>query len=115
MKKKSGRSRKSYSPEYKSQAIDLAKDWGVKKAAAKLGYPGIQTLAAWVRREKKMTEDAEFRYWEALKAENKKLKKELDDLRKTNAILDRVVHNSFRVDLHGSESMRKRKMKEATT
>ena len=31
-----------------------------------------------------------------------------------DAILDRVVHNSFRVDLHGSESMRKRKMKEAT-
>ena len=30
-----------------------------------------------------------------------------------DAILDRVVHNSFRVDLHGSESMRKRKIKEA--
>ena len=31
-----------------------------------------------------------------------------------DAILDRVVHNSFRVDLHGNESMRKRKIKEAT-
>ena len=31
-----------------------------------------------------------------------------------DAILDRVVHNAFRVDLHGSESIRKRKMKEAT-
>ena len=31
-----------------------------------------------------------------------------------DAILDRVVHNSFQVDLHGNESMRKRKIKEAT-
>ena len=29
-----------------------------------------------------------------------------------DAILDRVVHNSFQVDLHGNESMRKRKIKE---
>ena len=58
MKKKSNKSRKSYSPEFK--AIDLAKDLGVKKAAEKLGSPGIQTLAAWVRRKKKMDEDVEF-------------------------------------------------------
>ncbi|MCY4644224.1 MAG: transposase [Bacteriovoracales bacterium] len=81
------KTRKSYSQEFKTQAIELAKELGSKEAAEKLGIKNFQTLAAWARYSKKMAEDEEFRTMEQLKAENKKLKKELADERQTVAIL----------------------------
>lgn len=79
--------RKSYPEDFKSQAIDLAKELGLRKAVEKLGMPGIQTLAKWVRHERKMTEDAEYRSTEELKKELKSVKKQLAEEQKTVAIL----------------------------
>lgn len=87
MRKKETKNRKSYSPEFKQQAIELAKEMGSKKAAEKLGISNFQTLGAWVRYHKRMTKDAEFRTMEELKAEVKKLKKELESEKKVVAIL----------------------------
>ena len=87
MRQKTVKTRKSYSQEFKTQAIELAKELGVKEAAEKLGIKSSQTLAAWVRYRKKMAEDEEFRTMEQLKAENKKLKKQLADERQNVAIL----------------------------
>ena len=87
MGKKTVKVRKSYSQEFKIQAIELAKELGSKKAAEKLGINNFQTLAAWVRYSKKMAEDEEFRTMEQLKAENKKPRRELSDERQNVAIL----------------------------
>ena len=85
-KRKTG-TRKSYPEDFKRQAIDLAKELGLKKAADKLGRPGIQTLAKWVRHDRKMEEDAEYRSSEELKKELKIVKKQLAEERQTVAIL----------------------------
>jgi len=47
----------------------------------------VQTLSAWIRYSKKMEEDADFKDIERLKAENKKLKKELESEKKAVGIL----------------------------
>ena len=85
--KKKKKTRNSYSPEFKAEAIELAKEIGAKQAAEKLGIESFQTLAAWVRYSKKMDEDAEFRELEEAKAEIKRLRKELDSEKKAVAIL----------------------------
>jgi len=87
MSKKQRKIRKSYSPEFKSQAIELAKEIGSKKAAEKLGIENSQTLGAWFRYSQKIDEDSEFKEIEQLKAENKRLKKEANEDKKVIAIL----------------------------
>ena len=87
MKKESKNTRNSYPPEFKSQAVELAKEIGSKLAAEKLGISSFQTIAAWVRYSKKMDESSEFRDIEALKSEVKKLRKELEIEKKSVAIL----------------------------
>ncbi len=87
MKKEQRKTRKSYSPEFKSQAIQLAKEIGAQEAADKLGISSHQTISAWVRYDKKLEIDTEFREIEQLKAENKRLKKELDSEKKAVVIL----------------------------
>jgi len=87
MKKEKKKSKRHYSPEFKAQAIELAKEIGAKQAAEKLGINKFQTLSAWVRYAKKMVEDTEFRNIELLKAENKKLKKQVEEDKKVIAIL----------------------------
>ena len=84
MKKKN---RKSYNQDFKGQAVELAGEIGAKDAAEKLGIENVQTLSAWIRYSKKMEEDADFKDIERLKAENKKLKKELESEKKAVAIL----------------------------
>lgn len=86
-KKQTKRTRKSYPPEFKEQAIQLANEIGSKEAAEKLGIENFQTLAAWVRYSKKLSESSEFREIEELKAENKRLKKQLESEKKAVAIL----------------------------
>ena len=85
--KKNAQLRKSYPEDFKKQAIDLANELGINKAVEKLGMPGIQTLAKWVRHERKMAEDAEYRSTEELKKELKSVKKQLAEEQKTVAIL----------------------------
>lgn len=87
MKKTKTRTRKTYSLEFKEQAIELAKEIGSIAAAQKLGIENYQTLAAWVRYSKKLDEDQEFRQLEQLRAENKRLRKELESEKKAVAIL----------------------------
>ena len=87
MNEKSIKSAKTYTEEFKKQALELARELGTKKAAEKLGILWPQTLAKWVKHARKMEEDGEFRSSEELKAENKKLKKELAEERKITAIL----------------------------
>lgn len=87
MKKQQKKSRNSYSPEFKAQAIELARDIGTKEAAEKLGIKSHQTISAWVRYANKIDSDAEFQEIEQLKAENKKLKKQAEEDKKVIAIL----------------------------
>jgi len=87
MKKTKKKTRKFYSPEFKTQAIELAKEIGTKQAAEKLGIESFQTLSAWIRYSKKIDENAEFQELESVKKEIKKLKKELETEKKAVAIL----------------------------
>jgi transposase-like protein len=86
-KKTTKRTKNSYSTDFKTSAIELAKQIGTQQAADKLGIKSIQTLSAWIRYSKKLDSDDEFRDIEKLKAENKKLKKELESEKKITAIL----------------------------
>ncbi len=85
---KKAKGRSSYTPEFKRQAIDLANELGsIQEAAVKLGITSIQTLAAWVRHDKKKTSDSAYNELQAMKEENKRLKKELEREKKVTAIL----------------------------
>lgn len=87
MKKRQKKERNSYSSEFKKEAISLAKEIGAAAAAEKLGIKSPQTIGAWLRYDKKMEADAEFREIEQLKAENKKLKKQAEEDKKVISIL----------------------------
>lgn len=87
MKKKQRKTRKSYSSEFKAQAIELAKEIGATEAAEKLGIESPQTLGAWLRYSKKMEQDQEFRELEEAKKEIKRLRRELESEKKSVAIL----------------------------
>jgi len=51
--------RKSYNVEFRKQAIALAAELGsVPEAAEKLGIKSVQTLASWIRHDKKKTSDS---------------------------------------------------------
>lgn len=79
--------RKSYTPEFKKQAINLAAELGIPEAAEKLGIKSVQTLASWVRHDKKKSTDTAYQELLEMKEENKRLKKELEKEKKVTAIL----------------------------
>ena len=87
MKKIESKARSRYSSEFKSQAIELAKEIGIVEAANKLGIKTYQTLSSWVRHSHKMDVDTEFQELEKLRSEVKRLKRELDIEKKSVAIL----------------------------
>jgi transposase len=87
MKKTKRKTRTSYSPDFKEQAIQLAKEIGTQQAAGKLGIENYQTLAAWLRYSKKIDENNEIRQLEEAKAEIKKLRKQVEEDKKVIAIL----------------------------
>ena len=89
MKKKTGRTRTLYSPEFKKKAIQLAQELGSNRDAAdKLGIKHFSTLSLWVRQAKKREiHPVAYDELQKLKEENKKLKKELEKERKSIAIL----------------------------
>lgn len=87
MKKLQKRPRKSYPPEFKAQAIELAKEIGIAEAASKLGMNNVQSLGNWVRYDQKIAQDAEFRELEDARSEIKRLKKELEIEKKSVSIL----------------------------
>ena len=85
---KKAKGRNSYTSEFKRQAIDLANELGsVQAAAEKLGIKSFQTLALWVRQDKKKSTDTAYKELLEMKEENKRLKKELEKEKKVTAIL----------------------------
>ena len=88
MRQKKKQTKKRYPEEFKVSAIKLAKELdSAKLAAEKLGMKNSQTLSNWIRHYDKMNSDEEYREIERLRAENKKFKKQLEDEKKTTAIL----------------------------
>ena len=87
MKKLNKKDRKSYTSEFKKQAIELANEIGNQEAAIKLGIPSSQTLCAWKRYANKMELNDEFRELEEAKVEIKRLKKQALEDKKVIAIL----------------------------
>ncbi len=80
--------RKSYTPEFKKQAIALAAELdSVPEAAEKLGIKSVQTLASWIRHDKKKTTDTAYSELMGAKEEIKRLKKDLEKEKKVTAIL----------------------------
>ena len=80
--------RKSYTPEFKKQAISLANELdSIPEAAEKLGIKSVQTLAAWIRHDKKKTSDSAYSELLEAKEEIKRLKKDLEKEKKVTAIL----------------------------
>ena len=93
------RETRTYSKEYKVEAVKLARRIGAKKASSELGIPG-GTLSSWVHEARKgaidtglgtqtpqsgLTQASEI---ERLKGENKALAKENKRLREENAFLE---------------------------
>jgi transposase-like protein len=74
-------------PEFKKQAISLATEIGVPQAAEKLGIKSVQTLASWVRHDKKKNTDSAYNELLEAKEEIKRLKKDLEKEKKVTAIL----------------------------
>ena len=74
-------------PEFKKQAIALATEIGVTEAAEKLGIKSVQTLASWVRHDKKKNTDSAYKELMEAKEEIKRLKKDLEKEKKVTAIL----------------------------
>ena len=87
MREEKVRARKSYSLEFKRQAVELAAELGTRKAAVKLGIPSPNTLAAWFRHRRRLDEDERFRTVEELRRELKRTRRELEESRKNEAIL----------------------------
>ena len=78
-----------YDDSFKVDAVKLAEDLGQQKAARQLNIP-IATLATWTRKSKNgelrggsPTPEASF----SLLEENKRLKQELQELKRVNEIL----------------------------
>jgi transposase len=80
---------RSYSPEFKVDAVKLAKEIGGTKASKELGIPNA-TLETWLKKSKKgelIGMGATPATAISLAEENKRLKQENKELRRTNEIL----------------------------
>ena len=76
-----------YSKEFKSEALKLSDELGVKKAAAQLGIP-YYTLADWRNNRKHAEPEPEPELSEVeLKIRNRELERENAELRVANEIL----------------------------
>jgi len=90
--------RKNYTPEYRAQAVKLAKEIGYEKAKAELRIPQ-GTFSRWMRHEREgkidlgvenRTPQKALNLAEELKREkekSKKLEKEVEELKKVNEFL----------------------------
>lgn len=79
---------RQYTPEFKEQAVELANRIGMTKAAAQLGVH-VSNIHGWKSKKKdglkKPSEAA------SLEEENRRLRKEVDELKKVNQILKRAA------------------------
>ena len=80
------RGKRSYSAEFKAEAINIADEIGVSKAANKVGI-SYQTLKNWIDIKAKIPgKDGRPSYTD-LERENKRLKRELGYMDKINDVL----------------------------
>jgi transposase len=90
--------KRRYTPEYREQAVKLAKEIGYEKAKAELGIPQ-GTFSRWMRQERQgkielgegqVTPQKALNLAEELKREKeekKKLEKEVEELKRVNEFL----------------------------
>ncbi len=82
------RTKRHFTPEFKQQAVELASRIGASRAARQLGI-NLSNLRNWkakgTERSKPKPEDLN------LQEENRRLQKEVDDLKKVNMILKRAA------------------------
>jgi transposase len=85
-----------YSPEFIEQALRLAKELGSgQKAAERLGIP-VATIHGWRTRRKRgelktFSQATNGHSIETTEEENKRLRKEVEELKKANYILKRAA------------------------
>ena len=88
-KEQKKRTKKHYTPEFKEQAIELAKETGAQEACDKLGITSYQTLCNWIRYAKKVETNEEFRELEELKKEL------IEDMEMLVLLKIKEVHNKI--------------------
>jgi transposase-like protein len=86
---------RTYTLEFKEQALQLAKEMkSAAKAAGKLGIP-VSTIHGWRNRKKfgvlNGASDGDIPSHESIEEENKRLRKEVEELKKVNHILKRAA------------------------
>ncbi|MBK7960682.1 MAG: transposase [Bdellovibrionales bacterium] len=80
---------RKYTSEFKQQAAGLANRIGTRKAAEQLGVP-VTTLYQWKGKEEKGKPQSKKEEVN-LEAENKQLRKEVEELKKVNFILKKAA------------------------
>jgi len=85
---------KSYDRSFKEEAVKLAEETSVSKAAQSLGIPE-NTLRNWIRNHKKRPDNPYIgsgnKYVCAQDAENAAMKKEIRELKRANEILKEAL------------------------
>lgn len=80
---------RQYTLDFKQQAVGLANRIGTNKAATQLGVP-VTTLYQWKGKEEKGNPQSKKEEVN-LEAENKQLRKEVEELKKVNFILKKAA------------------------
>ena len=84
-KKRGGKAMKRYDQDFKTEALKLSDDIGVKKACEQLNM-NYGTLAGWRKRRAKKNKE-EKNTDDDIQKENSRLKKEIAELKTANEIL----------------------------
>ena len=81
-------SKRQYTLEFKQQAAELAKEIGISQAALKLGV-SVSAIRQW--KKKAEESNSKPKCGMVLEEENRRLRKEVEELKKVNYILKRAA------------------------
>ncbi len=81
--------KRTYTQEFKQQAAELARNIGVCRAAKQLGVP-MSSVNGWTKKSKGV-EEKSTEPKVNLQEENRRLRKEVEELKKVNHILKRAA------------------------
>ena len=81
---------RTYESSFREEAVKLAKEVGTSKAARELGIPE-NTLATWMRKERKGKLGESPQVAISLAQENKRLERELRESKRANQILKEAM------------------------
>ena len=81
-------SKRQYTLEFKQQAAELAKEIGISQAALKLGV-SVSAIRQW--KKKAEESNSKPKSGMVLEEENRRLRKEVEELKKVNYILKRAA------------------------